>query len=124
MTKLNSSLTELLASTFLGGEEIDGCNSLAVDSSGNVYLTGYTRSRNFPTTPGAFDRVFNDGDYPNNRFGYGDVFIAKLDNGLTKLSASTYLGGSNSDIGYSLRLDGLDNVYLTGITESVNFPAT
>ncbi len=124
VTKLNSSLTELLASTFLGGEEIDGCNSLAVDSAGNVYLTGYTRSRNFPTTPGAFDRVFNDSDDPNNRFGYGDVFIAKLDSGLTKLSASTYLGGSNSDIGYSLRLDGFDNVYLTGITESVNFPAT
>ena len=105
-------------------EETDGCNSLAVDSSGNVYLTGYTRSINFPTTRGAFDRVFNDGNYPNNRYGYGDVFIAKLDSGLTKLSASTYLGGNRSEIGNSLVLDGSGDVYLTGITESVDFPAT
>jgi len=124
VAKLNGSLTKLLASTFLGGEESDGCNSLAVDSSGNVYLVGYTRSRNFPTTRGAFDRVFNDGNDPNNRYGYGDVFIAKLDSGLTKLSASTYLGGNKSEMGNSLVLDGSGDVYLTGVTESADFPTT
>ena len=116
ISKLNRGLTNLLASTYLGGSGSDYGNSLVIDTSGNVYVAGLTQSANFPVTSGAYNTSYKGGD--------GDVFVSKLDSGLTNLLASTYLGGTNSDYGNALAIDTSGNVYVTGLTRSTNFPTT
>ena len=98
----------LLASTFLGGFGFEEGYALTLDTSGNVYVTGYTISTDFPTKSTAYDTSYNAGD------AYGDVFVSKLNSGLTSLLASTYLGGANDDYGSSLALDASGNVYVDG----------
>ncbi len=115
VSKLDGGLTSLLASTFLGGSDDDSGYSLALDTSGNVYVTGYTQSIGFPTTNGAYDTSFN-----SDR----DVFVSKLNSGLTSLLASTYLGGHNYELGYSLALDTSGDVYVAGWTDSTSFPTS
>ncbi len=119
VSKLDSGLTSLLASMFLGGSGYEECFSLTLDTNGNVYVTGWTKSSDFTITSGAYDTSYNGG----NTYG-GDVFVSKLDGGLTSLLASTYLGGAANDYGYSLTLDTNGNVYVTGWTSSIDFPTT
>ncbi len=116
VSKFDSGLTSLLASTYLGGSGGDGGYSLALDTSGNVYVTGYTYSSDFPATSGAYETSFKGGSV--------DVFVSKLDGGLTSLLSSTYLGGSDNDEGYSLTLDTSGHVYVAGQTHSSDFPTT
>ncbi|MGQ3683529.1 MAG: SBBP repeat-containing protein [Candidatus Loosdrechtia sp.] len=115
IAKLNSDLTKLLASTFLGGAYYDYGNALAIDADKNIYVGGYTDSSDFPTSPDAYDTAFKNS--------YA-VFLSKLDNNLTGLQASTYLGGSSDDRAYSIALDRWGNVYITGKTSSSDFPTT
>jgi hypothetical protein len=115
---LDSSLSLLLASTFIGGKTSDYGYSLALDNSSYVFVTGRTESSNFPTTPGAYDRTFN------NKWSGADVFVSKLDNSLKKLLASTFLGGKDSESGFAIAIDFSGNPFIAGRTNSVDFPAT
>jgi len=115
VSKFNGDLTSLLASTYLGGSDKDFGNSIAIDSNGNIYLTGWTYSSNFPITTGAYDTSFNKDS---------DVFISKLNGTLTNLLASTYLGGSDKDFGKSIAINKDGIIYLTGYTDSSDFPTT
>ena len=115
LVKLSGDLAHLLASTFLGGSSDDYAYSVVSDSSGtNIYVTGRTSSSNFPTTPGAYDTTFDN----------GDVFISKFNWNLTKLLASTYLGGSNNDYGHSIAISTDRNIYVSGETWSSDFPTS
>lgn len=118
VAKLSGDLRTLLASTFIGGSKKDYAYSIEIDKSGNIYVAGSTDSTDFPTTNGAYKRNFSGGD--------SDVFIAKLNNDLTTLLASTYLGGSRNDATFfvAMRVDDSGYVYLGGATTSSDFPTT
>ncbi len=102
----------LIYSTYLGGSGTDEGNGVAVDSAGNVYVTGLTYSSNFPTAS----------PLDNTLGGSEDAFVTKLNAAGSALLYSTYLGGSGSDEGADIALDGAGNVYLTGWTNSADFP--
>jgi hypothetical protein len=115
VTKLNSSGSGLLYSTFLGGKSSDEAFGIDIDNDGNAYIIGYTMSSDFPVTLYAFETNYHD---------LGDVVVAKLNTSGSDLIYSTFLGGTNTDIGYSLAIDGERNAYITGFTRSTDFPTT
>jgi hypothetical protein len=115
IAKLNAAGNALDYSTYLGESDTDEGWGIAVDSSGNAYVTGYTGSADFPTTPEAFDTTYN---------GAGDAFVAKLNAAGNTLYYSTFMGGSYADGGNEIKLGSFNYVYLTGWTNSLNFPIT
>jgi RHS repeat-associated protein len=116
VSKLNATGSALIYSTYLGGSGSDEGYGIAVDSSGNAYITGYTASTNFPTTIGAYQTTFGGGNY--------DTFVSKLNAAGSALIYSTYLGGSGDDVGHGIVVDSSGNAYITGYTASTNFPTT
>jgi len=113
--RLNSMGTGLIYATFLGGLGDDAGQDVAVDTSGCAYLTGLTASADFPATSGVFDETHN---------GQDDVFVVRLDPAATVLGYATFLGGGGNDGGYGIVLDSAGCAYLTGLTESSDFPVT
>ncbi|MBC8490251.1 MAG: SBBP repeat-containing protein, partial [Bacteroidetes bacterium] len=100
-------------STYLGGSSDDDGYGIAVDSNGNAYIAGYTKSTDFPTASAIY----------GNNSGSWDAFIAKINSNGSALVYSTYLGGSNNetvDMGIAVDSDG--NAYVTGYTNSTDFP--
>ena len=116
VSKFNPSGTSLLYSTYIGGSDNDQSNDIAVDASGNAYITGFTKSANYPTTSGCFQNVYGGGS--------DDVFVTKLNAAGSALSYSTYIGGSTTDIARGLAIDASGNVYITGRTNSTDYDFT
>jgi hypothetical protein len=112
----NASGSALAYSSYLGGSgPLDFAEAIAVGGDGSVYLTGFTYSTNFPTTPGAFQPAFGGGT---------DAFVTKVNAGGSALDYSSYVGGSSFDDGSDIVVDAGGNAYLTGNTASTNFPTT
>ena len=114
VVKIDPTGSTLLYSSFLGGDGDQDALGIAVDPSGNAYITGFTSSNNFPTTPGAY-RI---APYT----GTTDAFVTKV-NASGTVGYSTYLGGNDLDIGYGIAVDSGGNAYVTGVTGSTNFPS-
>ncbi len=114
VASLNASGSQLIYSTYLGGDNFDQGYDIAVDASRNAYITGVTNSSNFPTVNA----------YQTALGGNTDVFVTKLNPSGTTSTYSTYLGGSDNEVeyGYAIAVDGAGNAYITGETYSSSFP--
>ncbi len=114
VTKLNTAGSALVYSTYLGGNGLDQGAGIAVDTSGNAYVTGLTRSGDFPTAS----------PFQASSATSGDVFVTKLNASGSALVYSTYLGGSGVEnrFGGGIAVDAAGNAYVTGVTESADFP--
>ncbi|MFN8397865.1 MAG: PKD domain-containing protein [Bacteroidia bacterium] len=137
VVKLNSTGSALIGSTFMGGSADDGLNittnygpgiqglyhnygddsrgEVMLDSNGNIFVASCSQSPNFPTSPGCLQSA---------NAGLQDAVVFKLNPTLTTTIWSTYLGGSGNDAGYSVKIDAGGTPYVTGGTESPNFPTT
>jgi len=112
VTKINASGSAIVYSTYLGGSDEDEGLDIAVDTSGNAYVTGQTYSTNFPTKS----------PIQGSNAGGCDAFVTKINTSGSALIYSTYLGGSGHDFGYGISVDSSGNAYITGYTSSTNFP--
>ena len=121
VVKLASGGNSLIYSTYLGGsgndysllEGADECGGIAIDRTGNAYVTGVTASSDFPVV-NAYDNTYDGTFY--------DVFVTKVSPNGGSLVYSTYIGGSSVDISQGLAVDSAGNAFVSGSTESLDFP--
>jgi uncharacterized repeat protein (TIGR01451 family) len=109
----------LVYSTYLGGSAPEFATGIAVDSSGNAYVTGSTASVNFPVV-GAYQGTCGGTCSPNTE----DIFIAKINPAGSALVYSTYLGGSGEDRASAIAVDTAGDAFITGVTYSSDFPTS
>jgi uncharacterized protein (TIGR03437 family) len=112
VTKINPSGTAWVYSTYLGGNNVDEGNGIAVDGIGNAYVTGYTASTNFPLQSA----------FRGSNAASVDAFVTKINPAGSALVYSTYLGGSATDYATAIAIDASGNAYVTGIVTSDDFP--
>jgi Beta-propeller repeat/Abnormal spindle-like microcephaly-assoc'd, ASPM-SPD-2-Hydin len=113
VAKLDATGSTLLYADYLGGNVYDYGYALAIDSAGEVYVTGTTASSNFPTTVNAYQ-----GSYPGGFNG----FLTEISADGSTLEYSTYLGGNGSDWPASIAIDSFNDILVAGSTTSTNFP--
>jgi len=131
--KLNPIGTALVYSTCLGGSAVNnlvwyGLPSIEIDGNGNAYITGATQDSLYPTTPGAFQSTY---PFPAGSINV-DAFVTKLDPSGSALVYSTFLGGLTppaitnvvSNSVYGIAIDSAGYVYVTGTTDTVDFPTS
>jgi Beta-propeller repeat/HYDIN/CFA65/VesB-like, Ig-like domain/Cep192 domain 4 len=114
VAKVSPTGTSLVYSTYLGGSQADLGQAIAVDASGNAYVTGYTFSSDFPT----------QNAFQSANAGGADIFVATLNPSGSALLFSTYLGGNQQDRAFGMALDSSGDIFLTGDTQSADFPTT
>jgi hypothetical protein len=114
LSKLAPDGSSLIYSTYLGGTQNDGGSAVALDSSGNAYVTGETSSKDFPTTPGAFQSGYGGGG--------SDAFITEVNEQGSKIVYSTFLGGSDFDGANGIAVESSGAAVVVGGTASTNFP--
>lgn len=112
VTEINADGNAFVYSTYLGGSSSDGGLGIAVDSAGNTYVTGWTTSTDFPTA----------NPIQSTNHGDSDAFVTKIIAGGSRLAYSTYLGGSLSDFGNGIAVDSLGRAYVVGQTNSTDLP--
>ncbi len=115
--RLSADGTTLKYSTYLGGGDSDGAYCVAINNTGEAFVSGVTYSSNFPTTGGAFMPA---GQYQGN----GDAFITRIDSSGTSWNYSTFLGGSDIEFGKAIAVNSANEAFLLGATRSVNFPVS
>ncbi|MEI6575672.1 MAG: PKD domain-containing protein [Bacteroidota bacterium] len=127
VTHFNTDATAIVGSTYLGGSGSDGRNSMYInygdtyrgemvlDSAQNPYVVSFSNSSNFPTSIGAYDNTYN---------GLQDGVVCKLNSTLTNLESSTYIGGTGNEAIYGIAVNDVNQVCLTGGTNSTDFPTT
>jgi hypothetical protein len=114
VTKINAAGTAIVYSTYLGGSSNDAGTGIAVDGAGNAYLTGSTVSTSFTGVTSRSIQMVPGGDF--------DAFVTEINAAGTAIVYSTFLGGSGSDLGQGIAVDGSGNAYVTGYTSSTSFP--
>src|SRR5262249_25894398 len=112
VAKLNPTGSALVYATYLGGSQFDEGAGIAVDGSGNAYVTGATSSHNFPTVNPVQPTLT----------GFENTFVSKLNASGSGLLYSTYLGGTGVEGGAAIAVDSSGNAYITGSTNSTDFP--
>jgi len=112
VVKINTVDKSLMFSTFLGGESEDSGCDIEHDTEGSVYLTGYTYSEDFPSKNSQFGTLSGD----------RDAFVTKIDPDGSSILYSTFLGGDSNDFGRSIAVDRWGSAYVTGYTNSGDFP--
>ena len=122
VSKLNASLTSLLASTFLGGRYNELWPGLALDAEGNIFVSGASESDDYPTTAGTYSETYHGTPSPG-AYLY-DVVVSKLSSDLTTLQASTYVGTDHFEVGSNTCVDPDGNVFVAGHTDGIDYPVT
>lgn len=117
VAKVNATGTELVFATYFGGGLYDKAEGIALDSSGNIYVTGTTDSRDFPLA-----RPFQGSCALLNGLSCRDIFIAKLSPDGSILLYSTYLGGAGTDEARAIAVDAGGSAWVTGRTDAADFP--
>jgi hypothetical protein len=118
VAELSPDGSHLLASTYIPGNDDDFAGAIAIDTTGNVYVAGTTFSTNYPHTAGVVQPAHA------GTTEQADVFVTKLPPSLSSLTYSTYIGGTNDDFAVALRVDSTGAAYVTGSTDSPDFPVT
>ena len=124
VTKFAKNGDSLVFSTFLGGNGSDLIHSMTLDASNNIYITGETRSTDFPVTAGCFQSTYAGNGSGGYYWNGGDAFLTKMNPTGTSLIFSTYVGGYEADAAYEVALSPSQDIYIVGKTASGNFPVT
>ena len=112
IAKINPGGTAWVYATYLGGNNVDEGNAIAVDAAGSAYITGYTASTNFPL----------QSPFRSSNANSVDAFVTKMNPAGSALVYSTYLGGAGTDFGAAIAVDSSGNAYVTGAVASDDFP--